>query len=207
MRTANLMNCVIDQKLNKIKDIDSKIIIVDINENKRIVEIINDLLESSLDKMFSNAEPFLRNYLIPSLSLAQNINFHCSMSDHEPSLFLEVCRFENEFCMHEIKPVQKIPANIRNSISFLLYLFCNDSYVIEKTNISIFLQSERGDLYKKFLTAKGSKLIHLSINKKNYIKSVSNLFQTFVVINKDDSIRIFQNKVDFLSYLEQYSDL
>ena len=201
------MNSVIDQKLNKIKDTDSKIIIVDINENKKIMGIINDLLEYSLDNMFSNTEPFLPNYLIPSLSLAQNVNFHCSMSDHEPSLFLEDCRLENEFYRHEIKPVQKIPAKIRNSISFLLYLYCNDSYVIEKTNISNFLKSERGELYQKFLTARDSKLIYLSINKKNYIKNVSNLFQTFVVINKEDSVHIFQNKVDFLCYLEQYSGL
>jgi hypothetical protein len=201
------MNSVINQKLNKIKDIDSKIIIVDINENKRIMGIINDLLEYSLDNIFSNTEPFLPNYLIPSLSLAQNVNFHCSMSDHEPSLFLEDCRLENEFYIHEIKPVRKIPAQIRNTISFLLYLYCNKSYVIEKTNINNLLKSERGDLYQRFLTARDSKLIYLSINKKNYIKNVSNLFQTFVVINKEDSVYIFQNKVDFLSYLEQYSDL
>ena len=201
------MNSVINQKLNKIKDIDSKIIIVDINENKRIMGIINDLLEYSLDNIFSNTEPFLPNYLIPSLSLAQNVNFHCSMSDHEPSLFLEDCRLENEFYIHEIKPVRKIPAQIRNTISFLLYLYCNKSYVIEKTNINNLLKSERGDLYQRFLTARDSKLIYLSINKKNYIKNVSNLFQTFVVINKEDSVYIFQNKVDFLSYLEQYSGL
>jgi hypothetical protein len=201
------MNSAIDQKLNKIKDIDSKIIIVDINENKRIMGIINDLLEYSLDNIFSNTEPFLPNYLIPSLSLAQNVNFHCSMSDHEPSLFLEDCRLENEFYIHEIKPVRKIPAQIRNTISFLLYLYCNKSYVIEKTNINNLLKSERGDLYQRFLTARDSKLIYLSINKKNYIKNVSNLFQTFVVINKEDSVYIFQNKVDFLSYLEQYSGL
>ena len=201
------MNSAIDQKLNKIKDIDSKIIIVDINENKRIMGIINDLLEYSLDNIFSNTEPFLPNYLIPSLSLAQNVNFHCSMSDHEPSLFLEDCRLENEFYIHEIKPVREIPAQIKNTISFLLYLYCNESYVIEKTNINNLLKSERGDLYQRFLTARDSKLIYLSINKKNYIKNVSNLFQTFVVINKEDSVFIFQNKVDFLSYLEQYSDL
>ena len=201
------MNSVINQKLNKIKDIDSKIIIVDINENKRIMGIINDLLEYSLDNIFSNTEPFLPNYLIPSLSLAQNVNFHCSMSDHEPSLFLEDCRLENEFYIHEIKPVRKIPAQIKNTISFLLYLYCNESYVIEKTNINNLLKSERGDLYQRFLTARDSKLIYLSINKKNYIKNVSNLFQTFVVINKEDSVYIFQNKVDFLSYLEQYSGL
>jgi hypothetical protein len=201
------MNSAIDQKLNKIKDIDSKIIIVDINENKRIMGIINDLLEYSLDNIFSNTEPFLPNYLIPSLSLAQNVNFHCSMSDHEPSLFLEDCRLENEFYIHEIKPVRKIPAQIKNTISFLLYLYCNESYVIEKTNINNLLKSERGDLYQRFLTARDSKLIYLSINKKNYIKNVSNLFQTFVVINKEDSVYIFQNKVDFLSYLEQYSGL
>jgi len=201
------MNSAIDQKLNKIKDIDSKIIIVDINENKRIMGIINDLLEYSLDNIFSNTEPFLPNYLIPSLSLAQNVNFHCSMSDHEPSLFLEDCRLENEFYIHEIKPVREIPAQIKNTISFLLYLYCNESYVIEKTNINNLLKSERGDLYQRFLTARDSKLIYLSINKKNYIKNVSNLFQTFVVINKEDSVFIFQNKVDFLSYLEQYSGL
>ena len=201
------MNSVIDQKLNKIKDIHSKIIIVDINENKRIMEIINDILEYSLDNMFSNAEPFLPNYLIPGLSLAQNVNFHCSMSDHEPSLFLEDCKLENEFYIHEIKPVRKIPAQIRNTISFLLYLYCNESYVIEKTNINNLLKSERGDLYQRFLTARDSKLIYLSINKKNYIKNVSNLFQTFVVINKEDSVYIFQNKVDFLRHLEQYSGL
>ena len=159
-----------------------------------------------IDKKINFTEIYQNNYLNPTLTLFQNIDFHCNSSMNSKDAFLQANDFKDLYCEYGNSLSSELPFNLRQEVGVLLYMFNNEINIFEKIPLLQLINMEnqvRRILFRKYLQV--NNVVYLAPPNINLLNKFKDFFGFYAILKEDNTVKGFIDADEAIDYVKELS--